>query len=62
MNAYFQDDEGKRQPILMASYGIGISRTLMAVVEQHSTEKGLIWPKALSPFDIHLIPLNAVDG
>ena len=61
MNAYFQDDEGKRQPILMASYGIGISRTLMAVVEQHSTEKGLIWPKALSPFDIHLIPLNAVD-
>lgn len=61
MNAYFQDDAGKRQPILMASYGIGISRTLMAVVEQHATEKGLIWPKSLSPFDIHLIPLNGID-
>lgn len=62
MNAFFQDDQGQRHPILMASYGIGIGRTLMAVVEQHATDKGLIWPKSLSPFDIHLIPLNAVDA
>ena len=62
MNAFFQTNDGQRQPILMASYGIGISRTLMAVVEQHATDKGLIWPKALSPFDIHLIPLNDIDS
>jgi len=61
MDAYFQDESGTRQPILMASYGIGIGRTLMAVVEQHATEKGLIWPESLSPFDIHLMPLNAID-
>lgn len=61
MNAYFQDKDGLRKPIEMASYGIGISRVLMAVVEQHATKDGLIWPKAISPFDIHLIPLNAVD-
>jgi prolyl-tRNA synthetase len=60
MQAYFQDENGQRQPILMASYGIGIGRTLMAVVEQHSTEEGLIWPESLSPFDLHLIPLNGV--
>lgn len=61
MNAYFQAMDGTRHPILMASYGIGIGRTLMAVVEQHATEKGLIWPRALSPFDIHLLPLQGVD-
>jgi prolyl-tRNA synthetase len=60
MQAYFQDENGQRQPILMASYGIGIGRTLMAVVEQHSTDEGLIWPENLSPFDLHLMPLNGV--
>lgn len=61
MNAYFQDKDGNRKPIEMASYGIGISRVLMAVVEQHATKDGLIWPKEISPFDIHLIPLDDVD-
>lgn len=61
MNAYFQDQEGNRRPIEMASYGIGISRVLMAVVEQHATQDGLVWPKEISPFDIHLIPLNDLD-
>jgi len=62
MNAFFQDKDGNRKPIEMASYGIGISRVLMAVVEQHATSNGLQWPKELSPFDIHLIPLNDIDS
>ncbi len=61
MNAYYQDQTGEKKPVQMASYGIGISRTLMAVVEEHATEDGLIWPESLTPFDYHLIPLNEVD-
>ena len=61
MNAYYQDQAGEKKPVQMASYGIGISRTLMAVVEEHATEDGLIWPESLTPFDYHLIPLNEVD-
>lgn len=58
MNAYFTNKEGERKPVIMGCYGIGISRTLMAAVEQNATEEGLIWPTELTPFDIHLLPLN----
>jgi len=45
----------------MGCYGIGISRTLMASVEQHSTEDAILWPEELKPFDIHIIPVNTKD-
>lgn len=61
MNAYYQDQNGEKKPIQMASYGIGISRTLMAVVEEHAHEDGLEWPESLTPFDYHLIPLGEID-
>ncbi|GGL43909.1 proline--tRNA ligase [Sporolactobacillus putidus] len=58
MNALFLDSEGKNQPLIMGCYGIGISRTLSAICEQYHDEDGLIWPKSLAPFAIHLITVN----
>jgi len=61
MNAKFTDQEGKQQPMIMGCYGLGISRTLMASVEQHSTENGILWPIEISPFRLHIIPVNTKD-
>ncbi|TVP96752.1 MAG: proline--tRNA ligase [Acholeplasmatales bacterium] len=58
MNAYFTDRSGHRQPVIMGCYGLGISRTLMAAVEQHSTDDSLLWPKAITPFHVHVIPVK----
>ncbi|MFW5892691.1 MAG: proline--tRNA ligase [Bacillota bacterium] len=58
MNAYVTNKEGERVPMQMGCYGIGISRTLMAAVEQHSTENSILWPQSITPFDIHMIPIN----
>ncbi|MBE5663111.1 proline--tRNA ligase [Staphylococcus sp. SS35] len=58
MNATFLDNQGKAQPLIMGCYGIGISRTLSAIVEQNHDDNGIIWPKSVSPFDVHLISIN----
>ncbi|WP_105956136.1 proline--tRNA ligase [Apilactobacillus quenuiae] len=58
LGATVLDDNGRQKPVVMGSYGIGISRLLTAVAEQQSDENGLVWPKNISPFDIHLIPVN----
>jgi len=58
MNAKFVNKEGKPQPVIMGCYGLGISRTLMASVEQHSLENSIIWPKEISPYQVHIVPVN----
>ena len=58
MNATFLDNQGKAQPLIMGCYGIGISRTLSAIVEQKNDDNGIIWPKSVTPFDLHLITIN----
>ncbi|MDS3855343.1 proline--tRNA ligase [Staphylococcus hominis] len=58
MNAKFIDNQGKAQPLIMGCYGIGVSRTLSAIVEQNNDENGIIWPKSVTPFDLHLITIN----
>ncbi|MCI2947212.1 proline--tRNA ligase [Staphylococcus caledonicus] len=58
MNATFLDNQGKAQPLIMGCYGIGVSRTLSAIVEQNNDENGIIWPKSVTPFDLHLITIN----
>ncbi|MEB5791980.1 proline--tRNA ligase [Staphylococcus hominis] len=58
MNAKFLDNQGKAQPLIMGCYGIGVSRTLSAIVEQNNDENGIIWPKSVTPFDLHLIIIN----
>lgn len=74
MNAQILDENGRSKPIIMGSYGIGVSRLLSAVLEQHArlfvnkTPKGayrfawgINFPKELAPFDVHLIPVNVKD-
>ncbi|NQD68102.1 proline--tRNA ligase, partial [Bacillus haikouensis] len=62
MNSTYLDENGRAQPIMMGCYGIGVSRTLAAVAEQFNDENGLLWPSNLSPFDLHVIPVNLKDS
>lgn len=55
------NQKGRQVPIQMGCYGIGISRLLAAIVEQHADETGIIWPEAVAPFDAHIIPICAKD-
>lgn len=52
MGAYYKDEEQKDRPIVMGCYGIGVSRTLAAVVEQHYDENGIIWPMSVAPYHV----------
>lgn len=58
MDATVLDQNGRPVPVIMGSYGIGISRLLTAITEQTADEKGLNWPAAISPFDVHIVPIN----
>lgn len=58
MGASFLDQNGKAKPVIMGSYGIGVTRMLSAVVEQHLTKHGIAWPKELAPFAIHIIQMK----
>ena len=42
----------------MGCYGIGVSRVMMAVIEQNNDENGMIWPKSIAPFDVHVVPVD----
>lgn len=61
MGADFLDNNGKAKPVIMGSYGIGVTRMLSAAVEQHLTENGIAWPKEIAPFTIHLIQMKMKD-
>lgn len=61
MGATFLTEEGRAEPLIMGCYGIGVSRTLSAIVEQHHDDRGIIWPRNVAPFDLHLIAINAKD-
>ncbi|GEO78566.1 prolyl-tRNA synthetase [Companilactobacillus mindensis DSM 14500] len=65
LGANFLDENGKSNPLIMGCYGIGISRLLSAIIEQHSDENGLIWPVSLAPYQVHVVPIkynNDVQG
>lgn len=55
--AVFIDRDGKEKPYYMGCYGIGIGRTLAAIVETHNDAKGIIWPESIAPYSVHLISL-----
>lgn len=61
MNATVLDNNGRQTPVIMGSYGIGVSRLLSAVAEQYADEKGLVWPNAIAPFDVHIVPIKVKD-
>lgn len=56
--AVFVDPEGKQVPYYMGCYGIGVGRTLATIVEVHHDEKGIIWPKRVAPYQVHLLHLG----
>ena len=58
LNAYFLDKNGESRPAIMGCYGIGVGRLLAAAIEQNHDEKGIIWPLAIAPFQIHLCALR----
>ncbi|MBI4973759.1 proline--tRNA ligase [Candidatus Roizmanbacteria bacterium] len=60
-DATFVDQDGKEKPYYMGCYGIGIGRTMAAIVEMHHDERGIVWPSAIAPFQVHLIGLNLED-
>ena len=57
MNAYFVDKDQVKKPIIMGCYGIGVSRLIMAIVEQNSTDEAIVWPTSVAPYKIHILPL-----
>jgi len=58
MAANFVDKNNKQKPIIMGCYGIGLGRLMATIVETHYDEKGIIWPKSVAPFDIHLLVIS----
>ncbi|MBB5172040.1 proline--tRNA ligase [Texcoconibacillus texcoconensis] len=61
LGATFLDENGSDKPMVMGSYGIGVSRTLAAIIEQHHDDQGIIWPASVAPFDVHLICVQTKD-
>lgn len=58
----FTDEEGKKQDIYMGCYGIGSTRAMGVIVEKYADEKGLVWPKSVAPFAVHLLVLSGKDS
>ena len=58
MNATYLSTKGKEEPIVMGCYGIGITRIMSAAIEQNHDKDGIIWPNAIAPFSIHILPLQ----
>jgi len=61
LGATFLDEDGKEKPLIMGSYGVGVTRTMAAVAEQRRDEHGLTWPAAVAPYDVHVVALPGLD-
>ncbi len=58
LNATYLDENGKAQPFVMGCYGIGVSRTMAAAIEQNHDEHGIIWPVSIAPYHAVVVPVN----
>ncbi len=58
LGATYLDESGTEQTIVMGSYGIGLARIMAATVEQSHDEKGIVWPAAIAPFDVHMVVIG----
>ena len=59
LHATFLDESGKEKPLVMGCYGIGVGRTMAAAIEQNNDKDGIIWPRAIAPFEVVVVPVNA---
>ena len=62
MGAYYKDENMMQRLIVMGCYGIGVTRTLAAIVEQHHDENGIIWPVSVAPYHVIITVVNMKDG
>jgi prolyl-tRNA synthetase len=60
--ATFLDEDGREKPLVMGSYGIGLARTMAAIVEQSHDENGIVWPGAVAPYDAHVVALAGAEA
>lgn len=60
--ALFVDEDGKRKPLIMGCYGIGVSRLIAAVIEQHYDPKGIIWPYRVAPYKVNVVNLSVFNN
>ncbi|GKX68795.1 proline--tRNA ligase [Inconstantimicrobium mannanitabidum] len=61
MNANFIDENGQSKPFIMGCYGIGVTRTVASIIEQNHDENGIVWPLAVAPYEVSVIPVNSKD-
>ena len=61
IGAFFLDEKGERQPVIMGCYGIGVNRLLAAAIEEHHDDKGMKWPASMAPYEFQLITINHDD-
>ncbi|HEU0305288.1 MAG TPA: proline--tRNA ligase [Gaiellaceae bacterium] len=61
LEATFVDEDGSERPIVMGSYGIGPGRVMAAIVEQHHDERGIVWPRSVAPYDVHIVCLPGLE-
>jgi prolyl-tRNA synthetase len=61
LGATFLDEDGKEKPLIMGSYGIGPGRTMAAIVEQRHDEHGIVWPRSVAPYDVHVVVLPGLE-
>ena len=59
MNARVLDENGREQVMLMGCYGIGVTRVVAAAIEQNHDQRGIVWPPAIAPFSVAIVPVNA---
>lgn len=61
LKATYLDNNGREHPMVMGCYGIGVSRTMAATIEQHNDEYGIVWPVAIAPYHVVIVPISAKD-
>jgi len=61
LGARVLDEDGNERTIMMGSYGIGLGRIMAAAIEQHHDENGIIWPRELAPYDVHVVALPGAE-
>lgn len=61
LKATYLDENGKEQPMVMGCYGVGVSRTMAAAIEQNYDDNGIIWPIEIAPYHVLVVPVNTKD-
>jgi prolyl-tRNA synthetase len=61
LGARFVDEDGREKPLVMGSYGIGLARTMAAIVEQLHDENGIVWPASIAPYDVHVVVVKGAE-